>query len=288
MGVYTFTMFWQDLVSTLLYTLAVLVVWFLGIRVYDLLHPGFNSREEMVEKDNTAFTLSQVGLFAGLLAVMGGALVGPSAGFRADLVDLFFWGGTGVVLLLVSLWINDRILLRRFSNLTEIIRDRNAGVGAVELGASLGTGLIIYGAVSGEGGGLFTALVFWLLGQVVFLLSALVYQWVTPFDFLQELENDNAAAGAAFGGLLVGVGNLLRLGLEGDFVSWSTNLVQFGAFTLVALLAMPLVRWLADWVLLPGATFTREIAGQEKPNLGAGLVEGFSYIAVSVLLGWII
>ena len=48
-----------------------------------------------------------------------------------------------------------------FSLEKEIIADRNCGVGLVVAANHVAMGLILYGVISGEGGGLAALLVFW-------------------------------------------------------------------------------------------------------------------------------
>lgn len=83
-------------------------------------------------------------------------------------------------------------------------------------------------------------------------------------------------------------GNLVRIGTQGDFDGWSAGLADVLVYTLAALVLTPLIRWLADLVLLPGRTLAQEIAHQEHPNTGAGLVEAFAYVGTTLLIGWAI
>ena len=46
------------------------------------------------------------------------------------------------------------------------------------------------------------------------------------------------------------------------------------------------VRLLTDKLLLPGVKLDDELVAQEEPNLGAGLIEAFSYVAAALLIGW--
>jgi hypothetical protein len=46
------------------------------------------------------------------------------------------------------------------------------------------------------------------------------------------------------------------------------------------------MRFITDKILLPGQNLTDEIINQEKPNIGAALVEAFAYIGGSVLITW--
>ena len=92
------------------------------------------------------------------------------------------------------------------------------------------------------------------------------------------------AVAAAFAGVLVGFGNIIRLAGEGDFVSWNESLSGFGYYTVVGLILLPVIRLFADKVLLPGARLSDELL-QDPPNLGAGIIEGVSYLAASMLIG---
>ena len=277
----------DQLVTGLIYLAAIFVLFLIGKLVYDKLHPRFVLKHELFERDNVALAVAVVGYYLGLVFALGGMLDGPSSGWIQDLIDIGLYGLLAIVLLNVSAVLNDKIVLRHFDNTKEIVDDRNAGTGAIEAGNHLANGLILGGALSGEGD-LVTALVFWALAQVVLIVAALVYDLVTKFDLHAEVEKDNVAVGVAFAGGLVAVGNVLRLGVYGDFVSWSENLTEFAQWTVVGLVLLPLVRFLTDKILVPGVKLNDELVGQEHPNLGAGFMEAFSYVAASMLIGWAI
>jgi uncharacterized membrane protein YjfL (UPF0719 family) len=182
--------------------------------------------------------------------------------------------------------INDRLILHAFSTVDEIVRDQNTGTGAV-LGASyVATGLVINGAISGVLGGMTETIVFWLLGQLALVLAGLVYERIIGFDLHGEIEKDNVAAGIAFAGALMGVGIIVRHAAAGDFISWAVNLQEFALEIILSLVLLPIVRFLADVVLLPGQKLTDEIAHQDNPNMGAGFIEAFSYVGASFLIVW--
>ena len=193
------------------------------------------------------------------------------------------------VLLLVGKLVYDKLhpsfVLRSFDREKEIITDRNAGTGAVEAGNHVANGLIIAGAVSGEGD-LITALAFWGLGQVVLILAGLLYERMVAFDVHDEIERDNVAVGVAFAGVLVAIGHVVGVAVAGDFVGWRENLQQLGAYAAVGLVLLPVVRLVTDKLLLPGVKLNDELVAQDEPNLGAGLIEAFSYVAAALLIGW--
>ena len=146
----------------------------------------------------------------------------------------------------------------------------------------------MFGAVAGEGGGPVTAVAFWALGQGALLLAGFLYNLIVPFDIHSEIEKDNVAVGVAFAGVLIAIGNVVRIGVTGDFTTWSAGVGKFAAFVIVGLVFLPLVRRVTDRILLPGRSLTDELVNQEKPNVGAALIEAFSYVAASMLVGWVL
>ncbi|MGK7395197.1 MAG: DUF350 domain-containing protein [Candidatus Cyclobacteriaceae bacterium M3_2C_046] len=278
--------FLDTALTTLVYLASCFILFYLGKLAYQLIHKKYNVKHELVEKDNFAFALAHVGYFIGLLLAIGSAIVGPTMGLAQDMIDIFIYGILSIILLNLSIIINDRIILRNFHVYKEIIEDKNEGTGVVEGANAIATGLILMGAVSGEGGGIITALAFWLLGQLILILTAYVYNWITPYDIHEHIEKDNVAVGIGFAGAIISIGNLIRYGLMTDFVNWQTTLSNVGIDVLVGLLFLPLVRFLADKVLLPGQNLTDEIVNQEKANLGAATIEAFAYVGGSVLITW--
>lgn len=267
-----------------IYLAVVLGLLVLGKWLYDALHRRFVLRTELVEKDNLAVALAVSGYYLGLVIVLGGVVSGPASfSLLDDVIGLVIFGGLGIVLLNLSAWVNDTVVFSKFDNEREIVEDRNAGMGAVEAGNYIAVGLITAGAMSGEGG-LVPGLVYWFAGLVALIVAGLLYDKMTSYDLHDQIEKDNVAVGVAFAGVLVGFGNIIRLAGEGDFVSWNQSLTEFGYYTVVGLILLPLVRLFADKVLLPGASLSDELV-KDRPNLGAGVLEAVSYIAASMLIG---
>ncbi|MBI9061439.1 MAG: DUF350 domain-containing protein [Marinilabiliaceae bacterium] len=284
-------------ISTILYDAVVyiavgFVIFYLGKLTYQLVNRGFSVKEELVEKDNLAFSFAHVGYFIGLLLAIGSAIVGPSRGLVNDVIDILMYGVLAIILLNLSIWLNDKIILRKFSVKKEIIEDRNSGTGVIEGAVSVASGLIIFGAVSGEtemGGwahGVLTAIVFWAVGQVALFITAAVYQFITPYDVHDHIERDNVAVGVGFAGALIAIANLIRHGLTGDFEGWGITFSEAGFELALGIILLPVMRFLTDKILLPGQRLTDEIVNQEHPNVGAAIIEAFAYIGGSVLITW--
>lgn len=274
------------ILATLVYLLIAFLLFFIGKISYQLIHRRINIREELVFKDNLAFAVAHTGYLIGLLIALGGALMGESHGFLLDGVYMLMYGILSIVLLNLSVLVNDKILLRKFSVYKEICEDRNVGTGVMEGAAAIATGLVILGSLWGEGGGILTAIIYWVIGQVLLLLTMFVYNWITPYDIHEHIEKDNVAVGIGSAGALIAIGNLIRYALMHDFIDWITTLENVGIDVVIGLVFLPIARIIADKILLPGQNLTDEIVNQEKPNIGASIIEAFAYVGGSVLITW--
>ncbi|MBW2368768.1 MAG: DUF350 domain-containing protein [Deltaproteobacteria bacterium] len=276
----------DQLLSSLILIAAFFIFFWIGKVVHNLIHREYNLTEQLVEKDNPAVALAITGYYLGLVLCLGGAVTGPSQGIIDDLLDLSIYGSLGIILLNLS-WIwCDKMILYRFRVTDELIRDKNQGTGAVSCGVSIASGAIIFGAISGQGGNVWTAVAFWAIGQLLLVLAAKMYNLITPFDIHGEIEKDNVAAGVSFAGALTAMGLVVGLAAEGDFDSWADDLLTYLIISLFGLIMLPIVRFLTDKILLPTVKLTDEIAAQETPNVGAAYIEAFAYIAAAFIISW--
>jgi uncharacterized membrane protein YjfL (UPF0719 family) len=276
----------------LIYLSSSLVLLYLGKLVFKAAKSSVRVNQELTEKDNVAFSFAYVGYFAGLILAVGSAISGESTGLVSDLIDMAIFGLLAIVLLNLSSIIIDKITLRQYSVWKEIITDRNVGMGIIEGANYLASGLIIFGAITGESGnvafGIYTAIAYWAIGQVLILVTAWLYNKITNYDVHEQIEKDNVAAGIGFAAALIAMANLIRNGLMGDFESWNETLLEVGYEAGLGLIFLPIIRTLVDKILLPGRSLSDEIARQDKPNVGAALVEAIGYIGGSVLIVWCI
>ena len=120
------------------------------------------------------------------------------------------------------------------------------------------------------------------------VLTSFVYNLILPYDIHEHIEKDNVAVGVGFAGAMIAIANLIRFGLMGDFYDWGETLGEVGIEVGIGLILLPVVRFLTDKILLPGQKLTDEIVNQEKPNVGAAVIEAFAYIGGSILITWCI
>ena len=285
--------------ESFVYILEAFVLLWIAKFAYSSLYRRVELNSELFTRDNQALAISTVGYYLGILIAFGGAISGESQGLGTDVVTIAIYGLSAIVLMLLASFMCEKILLPNFNNTKEVVQDRNLGVGFVEAGVYIANGLIVLRATEGDvggaspaasafgalGSGMLVLLVFWLLAQVVLVIAGRLYEWLTPYRFLEELERDNAAVGLAFGGALIGIGNIISVAVGGDFTGWTDSLMLFAVDVTFGFIMLFLVHKFTDILLAPGVKLADEQT-QEHPNIGAGLLEAFGYVGASILIVW--
>ncbi len=249
---------------------------------------SYSLTEELTRSDNPAVGLVTAGYMGGVALAMGGALLvlGPDPG--ENLLGIALSLALGIPLLRASYLINDALVLPRFAVKKELIEDRNLGTGWVVAGSLIGSGLVLSGAMAGTSPGWGIAVrdivVYWAFGQLVMVISGLVYQWITPYDLHDEVENrDNAAVGIGFAAWLVAVGLIVRASLVGAGSALLPELALSSVLSLSGILILALGRVFIDKVVLPGVSLGAEVG--EQKNLAASAVLAVGFLALALLIG---
>ena len=268
------------------------VILLLAKLVQDFLTP-YHINDQLRTKDNVALALSITGYYLGIIVVFLGAVYEPIAviadenlGFTTDywkdVLEVFLYSLGGIVVLNVARIVVDRLVLYQFSTEKEIVTDQNAGAGAVEFGVYVATGLIIAGAISGEGGGPETSLAFFGLGLLTLILFTLFYELTTSFKIHDEIERDNTAVGVALAGNMIAIGIVAFKAVFGDFVGWEGALAAFLTFAVIGFALLLVVRLLIDFVMFPLVKVADELAVDR--NLGVAFIESGVVISASLIL----
>lgn len=242
---------------------------------------------ELFVKDNPAVAIALVGYYFGIVIALGGVLDKSLSILPEKLLNLASYGCLVILLMLAGAWVGDRLILKHFDCDREIIQERNIGAAFVEAGNHIANGLILNASLGGEGGNLLVGFACWLIGLGVLVLASAVYPRFAKYNVFREIEKrNNPAAGIACAGLLVATGNIVRIAFAPEFQDWVSSFRVYGLNLLFCLALLVAIRWLADLILVPGVKISDEIVNQEVPNLGAGLIEAFAYIAASFLIAW--
>jgi len=258
----------------------------------DIITP-YKIDEEVANKNNLAVAVRLSGYFIGVILVFLGTLYQPlglaevdglgfNQEFAEDVLRVFLYSLAGIAALnLVRIFMN-RLILFKFDIEKEVVEGQNVGSGAAEFGMYVATGLLIAGAVAGEGGGPDTAAAFFGMGLVLLVLFALFYQLTTSFDIHSEIEGNNTAVGIAFGGNLIGIGLVTFKAVFGNFGGWQEGIAAFVIFGIVGFALLYVMRILLDKLLLPTISTSNAIAVQR--NVGVAFIESAVVISSAMIL----
>lgn len=262
------------------------VLCWVGKLAYGLFHPRTRLDVEVAAKDNLAFAVPLGAYYLGILIVMGAPLSGQArGGVVQDSLSVVGWGVLAVAFLNLGSLVKRKILFRELDLYGEILEQKNVAAGILAGGFHIANALLILGAL-GDEGGLLPAAVFWLYAQVLLALAAAVFLRLTHENLTAEIRRGNQAVALSLAGVLVAMGNVLRLAVSGPFEGWGAGLASATGYALAGLAILFAARWLFDWLLLPGVTIRHEILEQEVPNTGVGYLEALIYLGTSFLIAW--
>ncbi len=276
--------------SAVVFLAVSIVVLWVGKLINDFCTP-YQLGHELTGKDNKAIAVSLSGYMLAICIILWGVLrqdispEGVDTGKQLFLMDLggtLLWSLFGIALLQVARVINDKLLLRHFCNIKELVEDQNIGTGAVQAGAYIGSAFMIQAATYGETSGslitdILATLAYFIVSQLAFIFFAFVYQKISSYDLHDEIEKDNAAAGLGFGITLAAVGMLLS-----SYIVSSSSILGLGLWFIICVFLLSVCRFAIDRFILPGSPLDEEIS--KDRNWGAALIEGAAAIGLALIL----
>lgn len=237
--------------------LGILLVWIVKM-ADDKLTP-FDENKAMIEGGNLAVGLRKAGMCLGLFLALAGVLFGKSPNILVDLLNFFEASVMVVIFLLLTFELNARIILRKVNN-DAAVKNGNVAVGVVEFSTYLGTGIIMNGAFTGEGGGLWAAAVFFALGQTALVIAFYLDAAISRRKIQEEIETKgNIAEGIDVAGILIAISIILRASIIGPFTGWKQGLEEFGIYLTVGLLALLVFKVLAEKIFMPRVSYAEEM-----------------------------
>lgn len=271
------------LAKSLTFTVLAIIIMYIVKRADDWRTP-FNEDEEINQKRNLAIALRKSGIFLGMSIGLAGALWGTSGSFRlaTDVAAFIEDGILMMVLLFVAFLVNKKLILWEVDN-DQALQNGNAAVGTVEFANYVASGLIMNGAFSGDGGGLLTAIVFFAIAQLAFVVSFTVYSRITQRNICHEIDvNGNIAEGVDLAGLLLAISLILRASIAGPFTGWVPGIITFLVYFVIGLVFLLMCRFACNRIFLPGASYDKEIKTDQ--NVGAATISSMLQIAVAVII----
>lgn len=246
---------------------------------------GAKLRVLLTEKDNPAVSVSLCGFLLGCIIAYTGSVSTSGVSFWPHINDVAKFSIIILVLQLLADLLADKFLFNEFRFTDEILTNRNVAVAVGQAAVSVATGFILAGAFSSPENGILLSIIWFVIGQVLLIAVAKVYQIkLTPYNDMQEIKNQNLAAGFALAGVLVAVGYTVSHAIEGEFTSWVFDLIAVILYIAFSLVFLVLMRLFTDKIILSGVSINDEIA--KDKNIGAGLIEGSVYILAAMIIAF--
>jgi uncharacterized membrane protein YjfL (UPF0719 family) len=255
--------FWRLIFQMSVYPLlGVLVVWL--VKLADDKLSSFDEDKAMLLESNLAVGLRKAGMCLGLFLALAGVLSGRTSNVLADLGNFLKAAVMVVIFLFATFELNARIILRKVNN-DEQAAKGNVAVGAVEFSTYVGTGIIMNGAFSGEGGGLLAAAVFFILGQIALVIVFYLEAAISGRNIQEEIEvKGNIAEGVDMAGVLIAISIILRAAIIGPFTGWIQGIEEFGVYLSSGLIVLFVFKTLAEKMFMPKVSYAREMDVQRN------------------------
>ncbi|MBL8753451.1 MAG: DUF350 domain-containing protein [Planctomycetes bacterium] len=131
------------------------------------------------------------------------------------------------------------------------------------------------------------AAIAFVVGQATLLLLVALFRWLTSYDDPAQILGGNTAAALSHGGLTIAIALVVAHASDGEFQGTWPAVRDFGIALAESLVLWPLRQLLVQCVLLrgrpslTGGPLDRAI---ERGDVGAGALEGTTYVALALLL----
>jgi len=272
------------MVSALLLLFKAKIGWVIGIDV----------NGELSVKDNPAFGTVLASTFLAYFIVMSGATSGGDVDveYMSEILVMLQYGVSGMIMLMVSRFINDKMVMRNLS-VSEELKKENMAVAIMDSGNTLATAMMIFAYMTWvQGYNLTTiSLVFygWIVSQVLLSLLSFIrfkiYKSNDNHTLYDAIKNGNVAVAIRNTCYRLAIASTpLIASMHVEFLEedglWQSTMILFYAIMLSLLIL--LISTLMRKILFMSVDFRDEI--NEQNNTGLAKVEGFIVIGVAIML----
>lgn len=269
----------------LVFPFLALLLMYIVKRLDDMRTP-FNEDEEITSGSNLAIALRKSGIYLGLALGLSSAFWGTSGDVLNDIIGFLKAGAFMMAALFVAFEVNDRLILWKVNN-DQAVKEKNVSVGIVEFASYIGSGIIMHGSFSGEGGGILAAAAFFLLGQAALVGAFYLYELVSPRKIGMEIEEKrNEAEGIDVAGMLVAFAIVLRASIAGPFTGWIPGLEGFGIYFVAGLIFLFAYRYIGNRLFLSRIVYDSAIGIERNPAVA--VVSSVIQVAMALVIAGLI
>lgn len=280
---------------TMLLTLAIIIALFASLRLFSGAISHVDPKFELTQKDNGAFGISLAGVVFGVTLVLSGVIPNSWTMELGDVgIAVAVYGVLGIGLMVLTRLIFDRIALPRISIRDEIVKG-NYAAAIIDAGNVIAAALVIRAVMAWTPTTNLDAVIdllkLYVVSQVLLTVIAMVHvrlftmHGVDDRTLQDEIHDGNTALALRMSGRRIGIAfaitaasNLMVYELYGV----NKLLVQWVGISLLVVLVLTLLSWIASKIILWGMKVNDEVINQR--NVAIGAVQGTVYVALGILL----
>lgn len=269
-----------------------------SIRIIAGIIANVNATDELAKRDNPAFGISLAGVLLGLAIMLTGVTSGSSSDtIYGEVIAVAGYGLLGLLLMSLTRYIFDAISMPYLSVRDEILKG-NIAAGILDAGNVVATAIIIRAVMvwvdttSVEGMEIVLAayVISQLILTVVTFLRVQRYRLMHHGKSIQSaFQEGNAARSLSFSGYRIGVAFAITAAtglFPYEGVEIVSMVVKWTVYSIVLMIIMSLLSWMAEKLILLRIDAKDEIDNQQ--NIAIGVIEGTIYISVGMLLAGLI
>ena len=238
---------------------------------------GHDPINEVLVRDNAAAGIRYaLYIIAVVFALLG--IFDRSQG-DSGLRDFFSHAVLAALLIHLSRYLNDWLILYDFSNNREVIEEKNNAVAIVEGGTYIASAYIIGAAFYDWESGLWLAVIWFLIGQFLMVLLGLLYRAFAR-DSAKALDDHNLAVGVSLGSFLLSGGIACAAAISGPSRGWQQDILVVTIYLALWLALIAITHFLTELLTFRSARLSDEVMRQR--NVAAALFKAVIFLAVTL------
>jgi len=238
---------------------------------------GYDPIDEMLRRDNAAlgirYALFTVAVVFALLPIF------DRAQGDAGALDFFLHALLATLLIHLSRYLNDWLILYDFDNNREVVGEKNIAVAIVEGATYLASAYVVGGTFYDWESGWWLAIVWFLIGQLLLIMLGLLYR-IFARGTAEALDRHNTAVGISLGSFLLAGGMVSGTVISGPSRGWQQDLTTVIIYVFVWLILMTLVHFITELLAFRSSRLGVEIV--EQRNIAAALFKAVIFLSMTL------
>lgn len=287
--------YWDNYYNIFIITnLVILIALFTGLRIFSGIMARVNADHELFKKDNPAFGIMVVGVIFAITLILSGNIYGrPDQNVFESATTLVLHGTLGIVFMIITRIIFDKVTLTGFSVRNQIVKG-NIAVAIADAGNVITAAIIIRAVLVwvhsnsiGEIGALIAG---YVMSQIILTFSTLIkirlFRMRNEGKGIQsELMAGNTALALRFAGHKIGTAFAISIATNMIVAEVYEIVPVLSAWFLMSLLVIILLKVIsviAEKIILFGVDVHSEVV--EQRNIAVGALQAVIYISMGMVL----